>query len=390
MARLWRVSPALRMSLVYGAMFATVGVHLPFWPVWLAGRGLLPADIGLVMATGYVVRGLTAPWIGSLSDRASDRRVVLGGAACVAFLAGVLFYFADTMIAILVATAIMTVAFGAVGPLCENLAMLLATARAFDYGRVRALGSVAFVVASVGAGWFLAGRSSEMVLVLVLSMLGLLVASCLVMPAAPPAPHATARGEVGPLLRQPMLLWLLASVTLIQCSHAFFYGFGTLEMRRMGIPDGAIGVLWACGVMGEIVLFWRGQSVLRRFDPVALVAIAGAGAVVRWSLMMLTTSIPVLAMVTFLHALSFACCHLGMMMLIARAVPVSHSATAQGLFTATSGAFGMGAAIVLAGWLYADYGILGYVGMAIMAAFGIVAGVMVRRFWDGEQLDLAR
>jgi PPP family 3-phenylpropionic acid transporter len=378
------------MSLVYAAMFATVGVHLPFWPVWLVGRGLSPSDIGMVMATGHVVRGLTSPWIGSLSDRASDRRLVLGAAAGVAFLAGVLFHFSSGLISIMFATAIMAVAFGSVGPLCENQAMLLATARAFDYGRVRALGSIAFVVAAVAGGWFLAGRSSENILALVLALIGLVVASCLVLPAAPPAPPAAARGEVGPLLRQPMILWLLASVTLIQCSHAFFYGFGTLEMRRLGIPEGAIGLLWACGVLGEIALFWGGQSVLRRFDPVALVAIAGAGGVVRWSLMMLTTSVPVLALVTLLHALTFACCHLGMMILLARAVPVSHSATAQGLFTAMSGAFGMGAAIVLAGWLYAGYGIDGYIAMAVMAGLGIGAGVMVRRYWDGEQLDLAR
>jgi PPP family 3-phenylpropionic acid transporter len=378
------------MCLVYGAMFATIGVHLPFWPVWLAGRGLSASEIGLVIATGFVVRGVTAPWIGSLSDRAPDRRLVLGAAACVALLAGVMFHFSGGLASILLASAIMSVAFGAVGPLCENLAMLLATARAFDYGRVRALGSIAFVVAAVAGGWVLVGRSSEAVLALILALLGLVVASCLVLPAAPPAPPAAARGEVWPLLRQPMLLWLLAAVTLIQCSHAFFYAFGTLEMRRMGIPEGAIGVLWSCGVLGEIVLFWRGQSVLRRFDPVALVAIAGAGGIARWSLMMLTASVPVLALVTMLHALTFACCHLGMMILIARAVPVSHSATAQGLFAAVSNSFGMGAAMAFAGWLYAGFGALGYVGMAAMAGIGILAGIMVGRNWDGEQLDLAR
>lgn len=389
MSRVAIVSPALRMSLVYGALFATVGVHLPFWPVWLAGRGLSASEIGLVIATGFVMRGVTAPWIGSLSDRAPDRRIVLGIAAGAALLAGVLFHFSSGLASILAVSAIMSIAFGAVGPLCENLAMLLATARAFDYGRVRALGSTAFVIAAVAGGWFLAGRSSEAVLAMVVALLGLVAASCLVLPAAPPAPPATARGEVAPLLRQPMLLWLLAAVTLIQCSHAFFYGFGTLEMRRMGIPEGVIGILWSCGVLGEIVLFWRGQAVLRRLDPVALVAIAGLGGVLRWSLMMLTAAIPVLALVTFLHALTFACCHLGMMILIARAVPVSHSATAQGLFTAIANSFGMGVAMAFAGWLYAVFGALGYAGMAAMAAAGLGAAGMVRRNWDGRQLDLA-
>jgi len=378
------------MSLFFFVMFGTVGVHLPFWPVWLAGRGLDPADIGLVMACGFFVRGLTAPLVGSLSDRAPDRRLVLAGAAAVAFLAGVLFHFADSIPLILLATAIMTVGFGAVGPLAENQAMLLATGRQFEYGPVRALGSIGFVVTSIAAGRILAASGSEIVLAMVLTMVGLLLAVSVALPAAPPAPHAERRGEVRPLLRQKPILWLLAAVTLIQCSHAFYYSFGTLEMRRLGIADTAIGLLWSCGVLAEIFLFWRGQSVLRRFDPVALLAIAGAGGVLRWGLMSQVGSTPVLVAVQLLHALTFACCHLAMMIVLARAVPISHSATAQGLFAAVMAAFGMGAAMLFAGWLYAQFGQQGYLGMAVMAALGIAAGAMVGRTWDGGQLDLTR
>ena len=51
------MTPALRMSLFFFVMFGTVGVHLPYWPVWLSGRGLGPTELGLVMASGFIVRG---------------------------------------------------------------------------------------------------------------------------------------------------------------------------------------------------------------------------------------------------------------------------------------------------------------------------------------------
>lgn len=384
------MSPALRMSLFFAVMFGTVGVHLPFWPVWLAGRGLSPADMGLVMATGLVVRGFTMPLIGSISDRAPDRRVVLVIASAVALLAGALFYHAQGIVDFMFATAVMTVGFGAVGPLAENQAMLLSSARQFDYGRVRALGSMGFVVCTVGAGYILAGRSPETVLAMVLAMVMLMLACSLALPAAPPGPPAARRGEIGPLLRQRPFLWLLLAVTLIQCSHAVLYAFGTLDMRRLGVGDGAIGVLWAVGVVAEIVLFWRGQHLLRRIDPVALLAIAGAGGVLRWSLMAMVTSTWGLALVQLLHAATFGCCHLSMMIILSRAVPVSHSATAQGLFASFCYAFGMGATMAAAGWLYAGFGPGAYYGTAVMAALGIGAGLMVGRTWDGEQLNLAR
>jgi hypothetical protein len=30
---------AIRLALFYGAVFASVGVHLPYWPVWLEAQG---------------------------------------------------------------------------------------------------------------------------------------------------------------------------------------------------------------------------------------------------------------------------------------------------------------------------------------------------------------
>ncbi len=385
-----RVSPALRMSLFFAAIFGAVGVYLPFWPVWLAGRGLGPAEIGLVTAASMFVRGLSTPLIGSMSDRVRERRAVMAVAAAVGFAATILFHLIDGFAAILLVAIVLTVGHGALTPLADNLAMLLARARQFDYGPVRALGSVAFVIASVGAGWALAGRSSETVLLLLMAMNGLNLLAVLLLPAAPPAPPSDRRGELAPLLRQPVILWLLAAVTLVQCSHAVYYGFGTLEWRRLGIGDDAIGLLWGAGVLGEIVLFWRGQSVLKRLDPVALMALSGAAGVLRWLLTPVATWLPALVAVQLLHALTFAACHLGMMMVLARAVPVSHSATAQGLMTAMSGAFGFSAAMAASGWLYAAFGANAYYFMAGLAALGITSALMVGRMWNGEPLTLGR
>lgn len=384
------MTPAQRMSLFFFVMFGAIGVQLPYWPIWLAGRGVGPAEIGLVLAAGYVVRAVSAPLIGSLSDRARDRRLVVVIAAAVALFALLLFHAAGSFALLLLATAIWTVGYGAIGPLAENQAMLLATGRRIEYGPVRALGSTGFILTSVLAGWFLVGRSSETVLVMVVAAIVLVLLASIALPEAPPAPHADRRGEVRPLLRQPTIRWLLAAVALIQCSHAFFYSFGTLEMRRVGLSDAAIGVMWSIGVLAETVLFWRGQSVLRRFDPVALLVIAALGCLVRWTVMALTDAPTVLAFVQLLHAVTFACCHLAMMIVLARAVPVSHSATAQGLFVAVMGAVGMGLSTAFSGWLYGRFGAQGYFAMAAMAALGVGAGLMVGRRWNGEMLDLTR
>ena len=234
------------------------------------------------------------------------------------------------------------------------------------------------------------GRSSETVLVIVTVWLALTVAAAFALPAPPPVPPGVPRGEALPLLRQPMIRWLLLAVTLIQSSHAVYYAFGTLEWRRLGVPDGIIGALWAMGVAGEVVFFVFAQNVLKRIDPLALVALAGAGGAVRWTLMSVVTDWPWLMAVQLLHAATFACCHLGMMVILSRAVPITHSATAQGLAASMAMGLGMGSMMALAGVLYAGFGSDAYLFMAVVAALGIAAAAMVGRTWHGNELELAR
>ena len=148
-----RVSPALRLSVFYATLFGLVGIHLPFWPVWLAGRGLDSFEIGVVTAVGLAVRAVSLPAIGGIADRARDRRWIMVAAALMALLAAGMFHIAHGFVGIVLATVVLTIGHGALGPLTENLAMLLASARGFSYGRVRSLGSIAFILMALGGGW---------------------------------------------------------------------------------------------------------------------------------------------------------------------------------------------------------------------------------------------
>ena len=60
-----RTQAALLTAAYYGVMFAALGAHLPYWPVWLEHWGLTTAEIGwyLGAAAGelmYVPAGLKA------------------------------------------------------------------------------------------------------------------------------------------------------------------------------------------------------------------------------------------------------------------------------------------------------------------------------------------
>src|SRR6266404_9468900 len=79
---------AARLGLFYAASFLVVGIQLPFWPVWLAGRGLDAQQIAIVFAAAIWAKVIATPLLGALADRLGRRRAVmiaLAAASCVAY-----------------------------------------------------------------------------------------------------------------------------------------------------------------------------------------------------------------------------------------------------------------------------------------------------------------
>ena len=56
-----------RFSLYFGALFFAVGIQMPFFPLFLSGRGLAAAEIGLVLALGQLVRLCANPLIAQIA-----------------------------------------------------------------------------------------------------------------------------------------------------------------------------------------------------------------------------------------------------------------------------------------------------------------------------------
>ena len=80
---------ALRLGAYYGALFVAVGIHIPFWPLWLQDRGLSPSEIGLIAAGGYLTRIAASPVIGHMADHSGERRrlmIILAAAAGILWL----------------------------------------------------------------------------------------------------------------------------------------------------------------------------------------------------------------------------------------------------------------------------------------------------------------
>lgn len=373
---------ARRLSLFSAILFAAPGIFLPYWPLWLRGRGLDEATIGLLLAAGVWTRIVIAPAIARAADHRIEHRDLLALLALAVFLGFALHAFATSLWALVLLAVLCGSLFAAIMPLTDSLTLLCASAHGLEYGQIRRWGSVAFVVTTLGAGALIRGHSTERVLYLLLVPLALLAVGSRVLPRAPKGPvDRRPRPGIAVILRIPWFALFLAAAALIYASHGMLNGFSSLHWRSLGFGEDTIGALWVVGVIAEIGVFTGGARALRRLTPVQVSIIAALACVVRWIGLGVATEVPAIAALQALHGLTFGAVHFAAMHFIHRGLPSRLSATAQSLFAAASGGLGFGGGFWLAGRLYADMGALGYWPMAGLAGLAVVLLAVIARRW---------
>lgn len=366
-------SPAIRLSLFFALYYSAYGVITPFWPVWLAHRGLSPDYIGATFAAGMIAKTVGIPAITALADRLGKRRVLVITLMSVAVASTLVLAFVSARLPILIFSAILTGAGAGCVALVDNITLLRARVEGFAYSQVRMWGSVSWLVVSLSFGAMLPIFGPEGIVWVVL------IGSCAGLAAAFALPEAVANSAVtGPavrgnwlqLLTHPPLVRIYIATALLQNAHIFYYAFGTIHWQKSGLSDPLIGWLWTEGVIAEVLLFALAPrfAVMRR--PNVLFATAIGAGIIRWITLASTTDPTALVLVNFLHAFTFGACHLAAMIELTDKAPPGLSASAQGVYAAFSGGLASAAIFALSGPLYTWAGHWGYLSSLAMTLIG--------------------
>jgi MFS transporter, PPP family, 3-phenylpropionic acid transporter len=162
----------------------------------------------------------------------------------------------------------------AILPLGEAVALGEAQRRDLNYGRVRLWGSIAFILAAIAIGQWLADAGPAIVLWSIAAVAAGLLGACVLLPEGRACARPAAFADFRRLVGTPEFLAFVAAAAMIQVSHAVYYGFATLHWRAAGHGGLAIGLLWAEGVVAEVVLF---ACAGRAAAPARADTAAGAG-----------------------------------------------------------------------------------------------------------------
>ncbi len=336
--------PYWRLSSVYFFYFSVVGALSPYWGIYLQSLGFQPQQIGIIFAVPMITK-LIAPNAWSwFSDRSGQRMLVmrLGSLGACVFFVGI--FIRNDYAGLILFTALYSVFWNAVLPQFEAVTLTFLGDRAENYSKVRLWGSVGFIFTVVGLGWVFERLAITWLPVFVLMFLvGIFVFSC-VLPSLASQLHKSKRGDfVKTLLSNRVYLFFLV-LLFIQLSHGVYYVFYSIYLDAHGYTKFSIGLLWAVGVISEIVIFLYIPQLFKRFSLFRLLSFSFLMTAFRWFVIgAFPENIPLITLAQLVHALSFGVVHAVAIQFIKSTFTEVSQGQAQAFYSAAS--FGGGAAL---------------------------------------------
>jgi MFS transporter, PPP family, 3-phenylpropionic acid transporter len=361
--------PYWRLSAYYFAYFASLGVLVPYWSLYLQSRGFDALAIGQLMA---ILAGtkIVAPVLwGDLADRTGQRMplVRLGSLAATIGFCGV--FLAQGFWGMAGAMAAFSFFWNAALPQMESVTFNHLGARTARYSQVRVWGSVGFILVVGALGLALDHVSLATVPVWVLIALVAVWATSLAVPDCAPDHARASSVSLRLLLRRPEVLAFFAACFLMQAGHGVYYAFFSIHLKAAGYSSPAVGALWVLGVLSEVLIFLAMHRLLPRLGARRALLGSLALAALRWQLIgAFVDSLPILIFAQSLHAATFGIFHASAIHLVHHYFPGRTQGRGQALYNALS--FGAGGATgsLLGGLLWSSAGPLATFGAGSIAA----------------------
>ena len=349
--------PYWRLSAFYGFYFATLGGFLPFWSLYLKSQGFNPIEIGQLSALMVGTRIIAPNVWGAIADHTGKSLRIIRIAS---FFAAVLFagfLWAKAYFWFACFTLGFSFFWNAVLPQFEAVTLCHLQSHAHRYSQIRLWGSVGFIVAVLGIGRILDTQPIAYLPWVIISLLSLNWLVTLTTPEARIPQHDPAASGMLSILKKPEVIAFLLVNILLQMAHAPYYVFYSIYLKQLQYSTTVTGLLWALGVIAEIVLFIYMRRLLARYRlrPILLVCILLA--VVRWLLIgWCAHNVGLLMVAQLLHAATFGCVHVVAIHWVQLNFGPQHQGKGQALYSSLSFGLGGGLGSLASGYYWQPFG----------------------------------
>ena len=376
--------PYWRLSSFYFFYFALVGALSPYLSLYLEDIGLTAYAIGLVNGVLMGTKIIAPNVWGWLCDKTGKRLKVITFGCIMAslFFAGLFFW--QSLAVILLITFCYSFFWNAILSQFDLVTVQYLKKEPSRYSQVRVWGSIGFTVSVVFLGWLFDYISIQYLIPIAWLLLCLISASCFFLKEPPQTVAVRPQQHWVHLLKKPPVIAFFLAAMLLQFSFGAYYSFFSLHLEDIGYSRLTIGIIWAIGVLAEVVLFLYMPRMMRRFSLINLFIFSLLMTAIRWLMIaFLADNLMILISVQLIHALSFGAAHAVCIEMIRKFFTGSNAGQGLALYSALT--FGVGGSLgaISSGFLWS---VSGAVLFSVSAFVALLAALIVFFFLPKEQL----
>ena len=365
------------ISAQYFVYFGVMGIFLPYFNLYCYHLGFTGFQIGALSALRSMALIVFPLLWGGLADRYQKRRAIYVGCNLVSaglwafYLLTVDFWF------MLVITFFYGIFYAPIISFLEAFSMEVLGHEKNSYGKVRAWGSISFIMVVVGIGKIIDLYSIQIIIVLILAGSALMAAISVRVPAVRKHQGKSFRKQVDAFLNRRVLVFLICGFLML-VSHGAYYGFFSIHLEKLGYGSTFIGASWALASTAEILMMIASKRIFKRFSLVQVLFFSFTAAAIRWLALYYVQSPLLILMTQLLHAFSYGTFHMASILYIDLLTPIENKTLGQAVNNAVSYGTGLMFGFLISGFLYERMETAGL--FLISSSIAAAGGVLMKKF----------
>lgn len=363
-------TPYWRLSGFYFFYFITLGILIPYWGLYLQWQGFSAREIGELTAIILASRIIAPNIWGWIADRSNKRMPIIRFASFVATLAFSMLFLGDSYLWIATVMLLFSFFWNAALPQFEVVTLQHLGNQSHHYSKIRLWGSIGFIITVIALGWLLEVFDESLIPYTIIFSLAAIWFISLTVPESTHQQQTIVKPQpLLAILKRPEILAFFAICLLIQLSLGPYYTFYTIYLEQHLYSRSLIGLLWALGVVAEIIAFlfmhhWLPKYGIRKILLSSLLLNS-----LRWLIIgFFPESLPLLLTAQLLHAASFGTFHAAAIAWVHKNFIGSNRGKGQAIYSSVSFGIGGASGSFLSGYFWLSPGPTAIFSMAAIAS----------------------
>ena len=361
------------ISSQYFIYFGVLGIFLPYFNLYCYHLGFSGLQIGILSALRSLAMVLFPLIWGSLADRFQIRKPIYILCTFLSASIWLLYLFFVDFWPMLIITALFGIFYAPIISFLEAVTMDVLGKEKKSYGRIRAWGSISFIVMVLVLGKIIDLYSIDVILILILAGSLVLAAISVGIPAIKAKKQDLLQPGAGSLLDRRVIIFLFCAFLML-VSHGAYYGFFSIHLDKLGYGSTFIGIAWALASTAEILVMIKSDKIFDRFSLENVLFFSFLVAAARWMILFFAGSTVIILLSQILHAVTYGTFHMASILYIDRLAPDKAKTLGQAVNNALTYGLGLMVGFFINGYVYE---ITGSHTLFLMSALIALAGGML-------------